>query len=141
MLRPHHDQHNVLADVDLAIPVQDQDLDDIEILQRPLPDFPQRLLGHALIMLEGNGAHGVALGAIPRRPQEDRDAADARRPAAHAVNLGIHRKILPLDADQHGIAGRVGPHGCPAGEGRQQRDLITIPDLGVFVGDLLVHRH
>src|SRR5437762_2182458 len=56
VLRPHHDQHNVLADVDLAIPVQDQDLDDIEILQRPLPDFPQRLLRHALIMLASHEA-------------------------------------------------------------------------------------
>ena len=49
-----NDQHNIFSNRDLAIPVNDQQFQDVEILQRPLANLPQLLLGHALVMLKSD---------------------------------------------------------------------------------------
>src|SRR3989442_10517636 len=67
------DQDDVLADLDVPVPVDDQDFDHVEVLQGPLPDLAELLLGHPFVILELDAGHVVALGPVPRSAQEDRD--------------------------------------------------------------------
>ncbi|CAE6787551.1 hypothetical protein NSPZN2_50185 [Nitrospira defluvii] len=151
-----NDQYNVVADADLAVPVQDQQFDHAEVFQRALADLPQFFLRHPLVMFEGDAVDILALGPVPGRSEEDGNAADALRPRAHATEFLVDREILSLHPDQHGFivgGGLVGfgdlfkthemllSMTAAAGEGRQQGDLITVLHFKVFVRDILIDRH
>src|SRR3712207_7311811 len=67
MFRPHDDQDDVLADLNRSEPMNEEDFQHIEVSQRPFTDGPQRLLRHALVVLERNLAHRSALRSVPSR--------------------------------------------------------------------------
>src|SRR5580765_3254711 len=50
MLSPHDNQYDLFADAYFTIPVEDRNLDNVKILQRPFANFAQLLLRHTLIM-------------------------------------------------------------------------------------------
>src|SRR4029077_8160287 len=57
MLSPHDNQYDVFADTYFTIPVEDRNLDNVKILQRPFANFVQLLLRHTLIMFERNAVY------------------------------------------------------------------------------------
>src|SRR3989442_5766485 len=67
------DQHDVLANLDVPVAVDDQDFDHVEVLQGPLPDLAELLLGHPFVILELDAGNVVALGPVPGGAQENRD--------------------------------------------------------------------
>src|SRR5207244_7470898 len=95
------DKDDVLADLDVPVPVDDQDFDHVEVLQGPLPDLAELLLGHPFVILELDAGHVVALGPVPGSAQEDRDSPDAAGAGPHPRQLDIDREVLPLDSHQH----------------------------------------
>src|SRR5438132_889348 len=97
------DQHDVLADLDVPVPVDDEDFDHVEVLQGALPDLAELLLGHPLVILELDAGNVVALGPVPGGAQENRDPPDAVRAGPHPRQLGVDREVLPLDPHQHAL--------------------------------------
>src|SRR5690349_8475383 len=93
-------QDDILPDRDLAVPVNDQQFQNIEILQCPLADLPQLLLGHALVMLEGDSVDVASLRMVPRRPKKYGNAADPLRTASHAIDLRVDGEVFALHANQ-----------------------------------------
>src|SRR5581483_3557927 len=132
MLGAHDDQHDVLADLNRAGPMEDERLDDVEVLQRPLADLPELLLRHAFVVLERDGVHVMALRAVARGAEEHRDAADPLAARLDARELGIEREVAALHADE--LIGRMSLARSAAGERREQRDLIAFLDLRVLMG-------
>jgi hypothetical protein len=54
-------------------------------------------------MFECNAVYLSPSGPITRRPQKNRNAANALRPASHSIDLRINGKIFPLHADKLAI--------------------------------------
>ena len=103
VLSPYDNQHDVVADADFAIPVEDRHLDDVKILQRPLADLAELLLRHPFVVLEGDAGNIAPIGAITGCPEKNRNAADALRPTPHPINLRIDGEIFPLHTHELGI--------------------------------------
>ena len=103
MFGARNDQHDVFADRDFPIPMDDEELDNVEILQRPFTNLPQLFLRHPLVILEGDAVHLAPLGAITGNAQKRRNPADPFRAAAHPIEFLIDGEILPLHAYKLGI--------------------------------------
>ena len=139
MLSPHHNQHDVLPDTDLAMPVEDRDLNDVEVLQRPLADFAQLCLGHPFVVLEGHAIDITSLRTIPGNAKKCRNTADALRTSAHSIDLRIDGKIFPLHTNEHRIIYLI--RWTASCKRRQQGDFVAISNFRLLVSNLLIHRH
>ena len=67
MLSAGDDQDDIFTDRDFSIPVNDEQLENVEILERAFSNLAELFLRHPFIMLECDAAHGVPLGPIARR--------------------------------------------------------------------------
>lgn len=60
VFRTDDDQDDILPDLDRSISMQDEDFNDVELLEGPLPNLPQLFLRHPLVVLKGNAADRMA---------------------------------------------------------------------------------
>src|SRR5678816_3687614 len=70
MLRSGNDEHDILTNRDFTVAMDDQQLENIEILQRPFADLAQLLLGHPLVMFEGDAIDVPSLRPVSGRAEK-----------------------------------------------------------------------
>ena len=99
MGRRNQAEHDLVAYGEIAHAVNDDDVLEMKALAGLLHDFPERLFGHAGIVLERHLRNGRAVVPVSHDAHEGNDCPCGGTCLAHACDFGVNGKVLRAHPD------------------------------------------